>query len=90
MARRHYSSKDFFRHVPNALLAQYFHERGLFTDLDFSTMKETKPGDLFNAWLDLDEKQRSPMDAEFKEIFDLSNAKGYQAIIDEIENAELK
>lgn len=32
---RHYTTKDFFRQMPNALLARYFHERELFTNLDF-------------------------------------------------------
>lgn len=27
---RHYSTKDFFQQMPNALLARYFQERGLF------------------------------------------------------------
>jgi len=38
---RHYTTKDFYRQIPNALLARYFHERELFSDLDFSAMKET-------------------------------------------------
>jgi hypothetical protein len=46
---RHYSTKDFFRQIPNALLARYFHARGLFGDLDFSAMKETRPNELFAA-----------------------------------------
>ena len=40
---RHYTTKDSFRQIPSALLARYFHDQGLFTDLDFSAMKETKP-----------------------------------------------
>ena len=32
---RHYSTKDFFRQMQNALLARYFHARGLLGDLDF-------------------------------------------------------
>ena len=50
---RHYSTKDFFRQMPNALLARYFQARGLFGDLDFSAMKETQPDELFAAWLRL-------------------------------------
>jgi hypothetical protein len=33
---RHYSTKDFFRQMPNALLARYFYARGLFGDLDYN------------------------------------------------------
>jgi len=83
MARRRYSTKDFFRHIPNTLLARYFQDRELFADLDFTAMKESKPNALFDAWLELDEKQRNPMDAQFREIFDVSCQKGFQAIIDE-------
>ena len=60
---RHYSSKDFFRQMPNALLARYFHERGLFGELDFAAMNETKPDELFAAWLALPDGQRNAMDA---------------------------
>lgn len=35
---RHYSTKDFFRQMPNALLSQYFRARDLFTDFDFTAM----------------------------------------------------
>jgi hypothetical protein len=80
---RHYSTTSFFRQVPNALLARYFHERGLFVDLDFSAIKETKPDSLFAAWLYLPEQQRNEMDADFRDIFELSCEKGFRAIIDE-------
>ncbi len=80
---RHYSTKDFFRQIPNALLARYFQDRELFTDLDFSAMKETNPDELFDAWLTLPDDQRNPMDAEFQEIFEMSCEKGFLAIIDE-------
>lgn len=80
---RHYTSKDFFRQIPNALLARYFQERGLFVDMDFAVMKEGKPDELFTAWLALSDGQRNAMDAEFRDIFDMSCEKGFRAIIDE-------
>jgi len=82
---RHYSTKDFFRQMPNALLARYFQVRGLFGDLDFSAMKETHPDELFATWLHLPNSQRNEMDAEFRDIFELSCEKGFRAIIDEAE-----
>ena len=33
--------------MPNDLLARHFHARGLFGDLDFASMKETQPDELF-------------------------------------------
>ncbi len=61
---RHYSTKDFFRQMPNALLARYFHARGPFGDLGFSAMRETQPTELYAAWLELPDSQRNALDAE--------------------------
>ena len=82
---RHYSTRDFFRQMPNRLLAHYFHARGIFFELDFSAMKETKPDPLFAAWLELPEDRRNEMDAELLEISEMSNEKGFRAILDEAE-----
>jgi len=80
---RHYSTRDFFRQMPNTQLARYFQGRGLFADLDFAAMKEGKPDELFAAWLELPDNQRNIMDAEFQDIFIMSCEKGFRAIIDE-------
>ncbi len=61
---RHYTIKEFFRQMPNALLARLFHGWGLFKNLDFSKMKETKPDELFEAWLVLSEKERKALDSK--------------------------
>lgn len=80
-----YSTRSFFRHMPNALLARYFNERGLFGDIDFSAMKEGKPDELFEAWLVLPVNQRSNTDAAFRDIYEMSCEKGFLAIINEAE-----
>ena len=80
---RHYSTKDFFRQMPNALLARYFQVRGVLGELDFAVMKKTKPDELFTAWLELPDSQRKPIDAEFLDIFEMSCEKGFCAIRDE-------
>lgn len=82
---RHYTTKDFFRQMPNALLARFFQERDLLMEFDFAGMPEGKPDALFAAWLDLPEDQRHKLDAEFRDIFELSCDKGCSAIIDEAE-----
>lgn len=83
MAARHYSTKEFFRQMPNALLARYFHGKGLLRDLDFSAMKEGSPDELFKAWVGLPDGQCNEMDTEFRDIFEMSCEKGFLAIIDE-------
>ena len=80
---RHYSTKHFFRLMSNALLARYFHERGLFVGFDFAAMKEGKVDPLFEAWLQLPVAERNSMDTEFREIFEMSCEKGWKAILDE-------
>ncbi len=79
----HYSTRDFFRQMPNALLGRYFNERGLFHDLDFAAMKEGKPDELFSAWLALPDARRTELEAELRDIFALSSEKGFLAILDE-------
>jgi hypothetical protein len=82
---RHYSTKDFFRNMPNALLARYFQMRGVFGELDFSAMNEGHTDELFTAWLDLPDAERKPMDADLRDIFEMSCEKGFHAIRDEAE-----
>jgi len=36
---RHYSTKEFFRQMSNALLTRYFQGHGLLGDLDFADAK---------------------------------------------------
>ena len=68
--------------MPNALLARYFKTKGQCTDLDFAAMKEGKRDELSAAWRDLPNKQRNAMDAQFREIFEMSCEKEFRAIID--------
>ena len=80
---RNYSTREFFRQMPNVLLARYFQGQGLFDGVDFAAMKEGRPDELFTAWLALPDKQRNMMDTEFRDIFEMSCEKGFRAIIDE-------
>lgn len=80
---RHFSTRDFFRQMPNALLARYFEARGVLSSLDLDALKETQTEEMFAAWLELPESQRNAMDAELREIHALSCEKGWCAIRDE-------
>lgn len=80
---RNYSTKTFFRQTSNILLARFFHKHKLFADLDFSSMKEAKPEELFTQWLDLPASERSAFDAIFQELYELACEKGTLAIVDE-------
>jgi hypothetical protein len=80
---KHYSIKSFFREMPPALLARYFHKRELLQDFDFSVLQGTKRDELFGAWLYLPEAERRRMESEFQEIFAMSRDAAVRAIIDE-------
>ena len=80
---RHYSTRNFFRQMPNALLGRYFAARAVFGEFDFAAMPETRHDALFDAWLALPEAQRNAMDAEFRDIFEMGCEKGCRAILDE-------
>ena len=80
---RHYSTKDFFRQMPNGLLARYFSGQEACGTLDFSPSAKAKPGEQFGAWPYVAEPQRNAMEAEFRDIFELSCEKGFRAIMDE-------
>ena len=54
--------------MPNALLARYVQSKALFKNLDFASMKETKPDVLFEAWLNLPDADRNILDVELLEI----------------------
>ena len=78
---RHFSTREFFRHMPNSLLARYFHAHDLFSHLDFSKMKEAQPNELFKVWVTLSDSQRNKIDADFREIFELSDEKGFVKVM---------
>ncbi len=82
---RHYSTREFFRQMPNVLLGRYFAARGVLAKVDFAAMKETRIDGLFAAWLELPDSQRNTMDTEFREIHAMSCESGWCAIRDEAE-----
>lgn len=77
-----FSSRQFFRRMPNALLARYFQGKGLFADLDFAAMKETKPDALLEAWGALPDATRDACEAELSTVHGLCNESGWRALQD--------
>ncbi len=80
---RHYSTRDFFRQMSNDLLVRYFQGREACDGLDFSATAKTKQDEQFDVWLSVAEPHRNAMEAEFRDIFELSCDKGFKAILDE-------
>ncbi len=83
MAARQYNIKKFFRAAPNAPLARYFKKHNALGDFDFKNLKEGTLDSLVAAWLELPDRQRAKMEAEFQDIYALSCQPGVKAIMDE-------
>lgn len=77
-----FSIRQFLRCMPNALLARYFHGRGLFTELDFNAMKQTQHDDLLQAWDSLPDGTREGCEAELGAVQALCDEKGWKALQD--------
>jgi hypothetical protein len=77
-----FSVGHFFRRMPNALLARYFHGKGLFAELDFAAMKETKPDALLQAWAELPDSIRDICESELRTVHDLCDERGWRALQD--------
>jgi hypothetical protein len=80
---RQYQPRRFFRDVPNKLLEEYFGQRDLFPDLDFTQLTETKVELIYKSWLNLPPDQAKAVEKDFREIDFLANEGGIKAIIDE-------
>lgn len=80
-----YSPRTFFRHVPNAMLKQYFTSKGVLNEHDFSKVPEVEIEPIYQAWLSLPDNQRGEMESDFKEIDQLACESGIRAILDEAE-----
>jgi hypothetical protein len=80
---RHYSPRDFLRLAPNALLARYFHQRKLLTDLDIRALPETEVDPIFVAWMALPPEQAAEVNSDFELVTALADEQGVQAILDE-------
>jgi len=79
---RQYSPKNFLRQAPNALLARYFQEKHVLTEVDFTALSETNIGPIYEAWDDLPSETRRSIESDFRNIDDLACENGVKALID--------
>ena len=84
MSTRHYTINQFFRQMPNELLARYFYSCSEFKGFDFKSAEDINPHDLLRQWSSLPEDVRTEHEITFREIHSLSCEKGFYAILDEL------
>jgi len=78
-----YAPRHFLRSAPNALLARYFHEQDLLTDLDIEALKETQVEPIFQRWENLPAERRSVVDTDFQLVHDVADEDGIRTLIEE-------
>ena len=81
---REYSHRQFFRRVPNALLARCFQEKhGVLKALAFDELGNTEVEPILKAFTALPAEQQSKIEAEFQEIEAMACQAGITALADE-------
>jgi len=78
-----YQHRQFFRRVPNALLARYFESRVTDLNVDFGKLKETEVEPVFQAFTALAEEQQAIMEVVFQDINALASDGGIDALRNE-------
>lgn len=81
---RQYSPTQFFRRVPNALLARYFQEKhGVLQEIDFSKLKENDADTIFRAFTALPDEKQTEIEAECQDIEAMACQGAATALADE-------
>jgi len=78
-----YQHRQFFRRVPNALLAKYFETRGVDLGVDFEKLTETDVEPIFQEFAALSEEQKANLEVDFQDINALANDGGIDALRNE-------
>ncbi|MBI4497401.1 MAG: hypothetical protein HY689_05830 [Chloroflexi bacterium] len=78
-----YAPKYFLRFVSNALLQQYFQQRGMLADFPFWDRAETDVDDLYAAIQGPPPEQRSRVETDFQAITELACRGGQQIALQE-------
>ena len=78
-----YQHRQFFRRMPNALLARYFEATDTDLKLDFGKLRETEVEPIFQAFTALPEDQQAVMEVDFQDINALACDSGIGALRNE-------
>ncbi len=81
---RQYSPTQFFRCVPNALLARYFQEKhGVLREIDFGKLRESDADTIFQAFMESPDDKQAEIEAECQDIDVMACQGGATALADE-------
>jgi hypothetical protein len=80
---RNYSRNTFLRQTPNRILKEYFAGKGLLTEVDFDSLRETEIEPIAEALNGLEDEQRKEVEAEFAQVYEMACSLGVQVLIEE-------
>jgi hypothetical protein len=80
---RNYARNTFLRQTPNRILKEYFARKGLLGAIDFDSLRETEIEPIAEAFDQLDDKQRTDVEAEFSQVYEMACPLGVQVLIEE-------
>lgn len=78
-----YQHRQFFRRVPNALLARYFEASDVDLGVDFKDLTETQVEPIFVAFTALPEEKQAEMEVDFQDINALASEGGVEVLLNE-------
>lgn len=78
-----YSRNTFLRQTPNRILKEYFAGKGLLAEVDFDGRRETEIEPVAEALNGLEDEQRTKVEAEFAQVYEMACSLGVQVLIEE-------
>jgi hypothetical protein len=78
-----YSHKQFFRHIPNVQLENYFTSKNIDLGINLLDLNEKDVESIFQAFTALPEEQQASVEAEFQDIDAMACDGGITTLIDE-------
>lgn len=82
---KNFSISAFFRAMPNHLLKRYFEHQSVTLPPGHEQWHGTKPTEWLAFWGTLEPHQKTHFEADFREIYALSDEAGFKAMLDELE-----
>jgi hypothetical protein len=80
---RNYSRNTFLRQTPNKILKEYFTRKGLLAGVDLDSLPETEIEPIAEALDRLGDKQRTDVEAEFRQVNEMACEMGVQVLVEE-------
>jgi len=82
---RQYSPKTFLRQTPKSTLRQYFQAKSITLEVDWEALTPRRIDPLHHAIEALPDEQRDGVERDFRQLFDMADARGRLLLIEQAE-----